>query len=119
MEVSDAVVEHGSQQESQKVHQGVPFIAQWLKNLTRIHEDVSSIPGLVQWVKDVSCGIGCRRGLDPVLLWLWCQLAAIAAIRPLAWELPDAAGVALKKEKKKKKYFKEARGWRKRKDILV
>ena len=37
---------------SQKVEQGVPFVAQRLTNLTRIHEEVGSIPGLVQWVKD-------------------------------------------------------------------
>ena len=38
-----------------------------------------------------------------VLLWLWCRSAAMALIRPLAWELPYAAGAALKKKKKKKK----------------
>jgi len=31
---------------------GVPVVAQWLTNLTRNHEVVSSIPGLIQWVKD-------------------------------------------------------------------
>ena len=31
---------------------GVPIVAQQVKNLTSIHEDVDSIPGLIQWVKD-------------------------------------------------------------------
>ena len=44
--------------------------------------------------------VGCRLGSNPVLLWLWCRLAAAAPIRPLARELPCVAGVALKRQKK-------------------
>ena len=51
----------------------------------------------------MSCGVGCRPGLDPVLLWLWRRPVATAPISPLAWEPPYAAGVALKRKKKKKK----------------
>ena len=55
----------------------------------------------------MSCGVGLRHGLDPTLLWLWCRLAPVALIRPLAWELPHAPGVALKMKKRKKKKKKK------------
>ena len=29
-------------------------MAEWVKNPTSIYEDVGSIPGLVQWVKDLA-----------------------------------------------------------------
>ena len=51
----------------------------------------------------MSCGVGCRRGLDHMLLWLWCRLAAAALITPLAWEPPYAEGAALEKAKRQKK----------------
>ena len=40
-------------------------------------------------------GVDCRCGQDLALLWLWHKPPAITPIRPLAWELPYAAGVAL------------------------
>ena len=51
----------------------------------------------------MSCGIGCRRGSDLVLLWLWHTPAATAPMGPLAWKPPYAAGVALKRQKKDEK----------------
>ena len=65
-------------------------MAPWLTNPTRNHKVSGSIPGLTEWVKDL------------VLLWLWCGLAAIALIRPLAWEPPYASGAAPKRHKKKR-----------------
>ena len=50
----------------------------------------------------MSCGVGCRCGLDPELLWLWRRPAATAPIRRLAWECPHAIGVALEKAKRRK-----------------
>ena len=47
----------------------------------------------------MSCGIGHKCGSDLALVWLWHRSAATAPIRPLAWELPYAAGVALKRPK--------------------
>ena len=51
----------------------------------------------------MNCGVGCRRGLDPELFWLWSRPAATAPIRPPAWEPPYAMGAALEKAKRKKK----------------
>ena len=51
----------------------------------------------------VSCGVGCRCGLDLVLPGLWYRVATPTPIQPLAWELPHAAGAALKSKKTKTK----------------
>ena len=53
----------------------------------------------------MSCGVGHRRSLDPVLLWLWCRPAATAPIRALTWKPPFATGVALKRQKDEKKFL--------------
>ena len=55
----------------------------------------------------MSCGVGCTHSLDPTLLWLWCRLAAVSPIGPLAWEPPCAIGAALKSKKTKKQTNKQ------------
>ena len=81
-------------------------MAHQVKNKTSIHEDGGLIPGLAKWVKGsgiaISCGVGRRHSLDLALWWLWLKLAAAALIRPLAWELPYAAGAVLNKRTNKK-----------------
>ena len=57
----------------------------------------------------MSCGVGRRHGSDLALLWLWRMLAAVALIRPLAWEPPYAEDVALKRERERKKERKRER----------
>ena len=60
-----------------KVKTGVPVVVQWVKKPTSIHKDMSSIPDLAHWIKDLAllqaaawitdvaripCGCGCGIG---------------------------------------------------------
>ena len=66
----------------------------------------------------MSCGVGCGRGSDPVLLWLWHKLEATAPIQPLTWEPPYAVGSGPRKGKKTKKKEKERKKKRKKEKNL-
>ena len=59
----------------------------------------------------VSCGVGCRCGLDLdpmlLLLLLWRRLVSTPPIRPPAWEPPYARGSGPRKGKETKKKKKE------------
>ena len=67
-------------------------MAPWVKNLASIHKDVGSVSDLSQWIKDLAlsqaASVGCRCGLDLVLLRLWHRLTAAAPTSLLAWEHP-------------------------------
>ena len=61
----------------------------------------------LKWVKDpsvaMSYNVGHRRGSYLALQWLWRRPADAAAVQPLAWEIPFASGLALKRKEKERK----------------
>ena len=96
---------HQNLQDKENTVSGIPFMVQWKKiRLVSMRIRVRSLALLS------GSGIGhcpelwCRSQmlLDPALQWLWCRQAAVAPVQPLAWKLPCARDVALKKGKTNK-----------------
>ena len=66
----------------------------------------------------MSCSVVGRCGSDPALPWLWCRPAAIAPIRPLAWEPPYGTWAGLKKQTNKQKGKKKKKPEQKTPELL-
>ena len=100
-----SVYEFQNQMEDDLPYPGVPTVAEHRQIRlvpTRMRaQSLASLSGSGIWH---CCELWCRSQthLDLALLWLWHRPAAVAPIRPLAWELPYPAGAALKKKKKKR-----------------
>ena len=83
----------------------ITIVAQQVKNLTpeivsmRVWVQAPASLSRLRICVVASCSVGHRCGSDLALLWLWCMAVAAALIRPLAWELPYASGVAVKRKK--------------------
>ena len=81
--------------------QGIPVIAQRVKNPTSVHEDLGSITGLDRGLKIWHC----HKLWPRSQMWLGSHIAvAVAAVAPTgppSPELPYAVGVALKIKKKR------------------
>ena len=74
----------------------------WLISMRKQIRSLASLSGLrIRCCRELWCTSQTQS--DPALLWLRCRPAAIAPIGPLAWERPNAMGVAL--------YFLEPHLW--------
>ena len=106
---------------SLKGRAGVPFIAQQLRNLTRIDEDAGLIPASlgrlrIQRYHELWCRS--QTQLRSRVAAAVVRLTAVAPVQPLAWELPYATYRCSPKNQKKKKK-KERKKERKQKERIV
>ena len=91
--------------EGNKDNSWVPTVVQQVKNMTSIHEDSGSIPGLAQYVRICHCYKLRHRSQMQLMQ---CAMAVVQAgssapFWPLVWEPPYAMGAGLKIRKKKKR----------------
>ena len=90
------------------INVGVSVVAQQkrirLISMMMQFPSLASLSGLESGIA-MSCGVSHRCSSDLALLWPWCRPTAVAPVRSnnLPRELPYAASVALKGQKKKKK----------------
>ena len=93
-------------------------LSYWIKNVSTwvtivVHWKWIQLVSIRMWVQSLAslsgresrlamtCGVHPSCGSDPTLLWLWYhRQATVALIWPLAWKLPYALGMDLKRKKK-------------------